>query len=88
MRRGRSRRGGSEGAESEGENERGPSHSGKSRGGGVSGGESVLWFLLDQMHSYNIAKYIYHIIRSFYLFILVCVYIAIRVLAHSLYIIQ
>jgi hypothetical protein len=29
---------------------------------------SVLWFLLDLKHSYNIAKYIYHIIRSFCLF--------------------
>ncbi len=27
--------------------------------------DSVLWFLLDQMHSYIIAKYINHIIRSF-----------------------
>ncbi len=27
---------------------------------------SVLWFLLDLKHSYNTAKYIYHIIRSFF----------------------
>ena len=36
---------------------------------------SVLWFLLDLKHSYNIAKYIYHIIRSFFVFYQ-CVYIA------------
>jgi hypothetical protein len=37
---------------------------------------SVLWFLLDLKHSYNIAKYIYHIIRSFFCLFYRWVYIA------------
>ncbi len=37
-------------------------------GDNLSSHISVLWFLLDLMHSYNIAKYIYHIVRSFFVF--------------------